>query len=164
VDGDGHPDLLVGARQHGAGGPGAGAGAAYLIRGPITGERSLTDADAKLVGEADGDLTFRAANAGDVDGDGLADVLVGARQNDRAGEDAGAAYLQLGPFEGTIDLAQADVTWLGEAGGDQAGRKVAGAGDVDGDGLGDLLIGAHFEGSAATDAGAAYLVLGRPSP
>jgi hypothetical protein len=159
VNGDGHPDLLVGARQHREGGEGAGA--AYLVLGPVTGEHSLTDAHAKLVGEAEEDLMFRAANTGDVDGDGLADVLLGARQNDRGGEDAGAAYLLLGPFEGTIDLALADVTFLGEAAGDQAGRKVAGAGDIDGDGLGDLLIGAHYEASAAANAGAAYLVLGR---
>jgi hypothetical protein len=162
VDGDGHADLLVGAKQQREGGENAGA--AYLILGPVSGDMSLSEADAKLVGEAEGDLAFRPTHAGDVDGDGLADVLVGARQSDRGGEDAGAAYLLLGPFGGSIDLAESDATFLGETAGDQAGRKVARAGDVDGDGLSDLLFGAYFEASAGTDAGAAYLVLGRPRP
>ena len=69
-----------------------------------------------------------------------------------------AAYLILGPVSGSVALATAAVTLLGENSGDAAGVSVSGAGDVDGDGLGDLLIGASDEATGGVYAGAAYLV------
>ncbi len=72
---------------------------------------------------------------------------------------AGAAYLVLGPVSGDVDLAAADARLIGEAAYEHAGRSVSGAGDVDGDGFDDVLVGASGNDAGAPDAGAAYLVL-----
>ena len=124
----------------------------------ISGVTDLAGAAALLVGEAADDAAGSSvAGAGDVDGDGLADVLVGARDNDAGGTSAGAAYLLYGPLSGQVGLASADARLLGEGSLARAGAAVAGAGDVDGDGAPDLLVGAPGQGDAA---GAAYLVFG----
>ena len=62
--------------------------------------------------------------------------------------------------ESTISLADADYTFLGEESIDRAGFKLDGAGDVDGDGLGDVLISSTGNGEGGSGAGAVYLVLG----
>ncbi|HJN78212.1 MAG TPA: integrin alpha [Myxococcota bacterium] len=127
---------------------------------------SLRWAEAELVGST-GDLAgFSVSSAGDVDGDGLDDVLVGAYLNDAGGEDAGAAHVVLGSTlagSDEIDLSAADHSFIGDRAGETAGYAVASAGDVDGDGLGDFLIGAPRmdEVLDAIDSyGTAYLVLG----
>ena len=159
IDADGTPDLLIGARGDDEGG--VNAGAAYLLMGPVTGDISLRSADCKLVGEDSLDWAGRTvAGAGDVNGDGLGDLLVGAHGDDDAGDSAGAAYLVQAPFTGDRDLSSADAKLTGEYSGDLAGYPVAGVGDTNADGYDDVLIGAFSNGTAATDAGAAYLVLG----
>ncbi len=159
---DGYRDLLVGASGEDAGG--SSAGAAYLLLGPVSGERQLATADAKLIGEYIGQGVAGGASlagAGDVDADGYDDLLVGAVGEDSAGEYTGAAYLQRGPVTGTIDLSGADVKLEGEGAGDYAGYAVAGVEDVDADGFDDLLVGAMHEDSGGSSAGAVYLILGR---
>ncbi len=161
VDGDGIADLLIGAydTDHG----GAGAGSAYVVSGPVSGESDLSAAIARLDGEAAGDQAgYAVAGPGDVDGDGFADILVGAFENDDNGAASGAVYLFEGPVTGNYRLWAADARILGELAGDQAGWVVDGAGDVDGDGLDDLLIGAPYEHADGVYTGAAYLVLGAP--
>ena len=99
---------------------------------------------------------------GDVDGDSLDDLLIGAYGNDDGGTTAGKAYLLFGSSLGTsadIELSSADYTFTGEAAQDTAGWRVSGAGDVDGDDLDDLLIGANYNDNGGANAGAAYLVL-----
>ncbi len=97
------------------------------------------------------------------DGDGAADLVVGAPNNDAGGNQAGKAYLLLGggsAWIGENDLADADVSWVGEAAGDQLGTAVAAAGDVDGDAGSDLLLGAPGNDEGGADSGKVYLVLG----
>jgi len=160
VNADGYDDLLVGARYDSE--AGEDAGAAYLVLGPISGgEKGLESAEAKLVGEAADSWAGSVAGVGDIDGDGRADVLVGAHRDDTGGTDAGAAYLLLGSFSGTRCLSTADAKYVGEEQGDWAGARVASAGDVDGDGSLDLLIGAYEESTGGEGAGAVYLVSGQ---
>jgi hypothetical protein len=154
VDGDGHLDLLIGAPYDDE--ADAGAGAAYLVLGPVTGTKRLARADAKFLGEDNSDQAGTVSGAGDVDRDGHDDVLIGSHFG--AGE--GAAYLVLGPAMGTVDLARADVKLVGETTYDYAGESVAGVGDVDGDGHADMLLGAREDDDGGSNAGAAYLVYG----
>jgi len=117
----------------------------------------LADADAKIVGEAVGDKASRALGAGDVDGDGYGDIVVGATGEDSAGEDAGAIYLLYGPLAGEIGLADADAKLTGEAADDEAG-SVSEVGDMDGDGLADVFVGAFEHDAGESGSGAVYLV------
>jgi hypothetical protein len=158
VDGDGTPDLLVGANGDTEGGT-PNAGAAFLFFGPLTSERELRFADVKLVGEAAEDFAGAWVSGDlDLDGDGYADVAVGANREHTNGVDAGAVYLVHGPVSGTESLAHADVKLLGEAAGDKAGLVVDGIGDLDGDGLDELIITAPYADDVERDAGAVYLV------
>ena len=156
VNDDGYDDLLVGAR--GTDGVGSSAGSAYLVMGPVT-AGSLGD-HSELTGVARGDYAGWAVGAaGDVDGDGNDDILVGAVAEDSGGTSAGAAYVMLGPVTAG-SLSGADLTLTGASSGDKAGWSLASAGDTDADGLGDILIGAPYVDGADTDTGAAYLMLG----
>src|SRR6185436_10070932 len=103
---------------------------------------------------------YSVSGAGDVDGDGHDDVLVGAPAHYEGGLRNGAAYLVLGPVTGTVDLSLADAKLVGEEDDDAAGGSVSGAGDVNGDGPDDLLVGAPGPSKLGLYAGAAYLVLG----
>jgi hypothetical protein len=100
------------------------------------------------------------APAGDVDGDERADILIGARN---AGDRIGHAYLVFGASvtSGTFELGDSDMRFIGEERLDEAGYTVSSAGDVNGDGLSDMLIGA-WEGDfddVSAGAGRAYLLL-----
>jgi hypothetical protein len=157
VNGDGYADLLIGAPSHSS-----WRGRAYLVLGSANpGNLSLGAAGVvKFSGEADSDRAgISVACAGDVNGDGYADLLVGAAAY---GGGQGRAYLVLGSSSlGSLSLSDASVVkYTGESG-SNAGISVAGAGDVNGDGYADLLVGAQW---ASSGQGRAYLVLGGPSP
>ena len=158
LDGDGYGDLLVGA--YGESTTANGAGAVYVIHGPVSGSMDLGSADAKLLGEGTWDHAGAALDACDVDGDAVADAVVGAFNDSTEATYAGAAYIVLGPLSGAIDLAEAEAKHTGTGANAYAGYAVACAGDTDGDALEDLLIGSYGDDTAASGAGAAYLVLG----
>ena len=144
---------------------------------PLEGEIDAGTADARLIGETPGDWAgWSVAGAGDTDGDGFDDLLVGAVHYDAGGMASGRAYLVRGPILGDHSLGDADAAYLvlgpitgesslgaaaarirGENDQGYTGYAVAGAGDVDGDGFGDLLVGAYANGHGGDEAGAAYL-------
>jgi len=120
-----------------------------------------TSAWLELEGLAAGDRAGYALTvAGDTNGDGYQDLLVGAFYADDTDSDEGVAYLLHGPLDGSSSLATADAVFVGESASDAAGGTLARAGDVDGDGLDDMLVGAWNDSTGGTSAGAAYLVLG----
>ena len=160
LNGDGLSDMLVGAS--GDDEAAADAGAVYVLLGPVSGEVSLADADAKLLGESEDDKVVSSSKqlrgGTDADGDGADDYLIGVTYADVNGEDDGAVYLVLGDVSGTWSLADAsDLQLIGESPGDEAGNSVAFAGDVDGDAFTEILVGAT---GVDSDAGAAYLLFG----
>jgi hypothetical protein len=124
---------------------------------------TLASADYEFVGEGSGDQSgYSVANAGDVDGDGLDDILVGAFSNDDGGDSAGKTYLFYGKTLGDrtrINLSRADYSFVGDSSGDYSAWSVASAGDVDGDGRADILIGAIYDDRGPSNSGTAYLIL-----
>ena len=162
--GDAIGDILVGAPRNDLGG--GDSGAAFLVfGGGVSGPVAVASAaDAVFVGELSGDRAGFAVDwAGDVDGDGLDDVLVGANEMNALGGNDGRAYVLLAPLGGTISLAGADTVLTAADSGDRAASAVTGAGDLDDDGLSDFAIGAPQNDALAGNAGAAYVWYGSPS-
>ena len=156
---DGYDDLIIGSRYDNTGG--GESGTAFIVFGPVSGESSLAGADVKLTGESIGDYAgYAVAGMGDANDDGNDDVAVGAYGCGDEGAMQGCSYVVLGGRSGTLSLATADVRLLGEEPGDQAGVALDSAGDMNGDGDPDLLIGAWYHDGGFTQAGAAYVVYG----
>ena len=152
VNGDTYDDIIVGAVSNDAGG--TNAGSAYVYLGGA-GATFNSTADGTLVGAGTAtQLGKSVASAGDVNMDGYADVVVGAPTTG-----AGSAYVYLGGAGATFN-STADGTLTGAATGDQFGFSVAPAGDVNGDGYADIVVGANTAG--AEGAGRAYVYLGGP--
>ncbi len=146
-DGDGLEDLLICAYRSDEGGTNRGhAGFFSAANLGEYGLRSVGDADITFYGELIEDSLGHSVNwAGDVDGDGMADVIVGSHTQPAAAPSAGRAYLILSDRlgePGTINGADADYIWNGENQGDQSGKLNAPAGDIDGDGLADFMTSA----------------------
>jgi hypothetical protein len=159
VNGDGLDDILIAAFV--TDDNGYNSGTSYVVFGPVDGRLDPSNADAKLVGEVADDYAGKStASAGDVDADGLPDILIGATYNDENAERCGAAYLVHGGVTGTLWLGDADAKLYGENAFDEVGISVAGAGDVDADGHDDLVVGSAGNDEAGDVAGAAYLVRG----
>ncbi len=97
------------------------------------------------------------SSAGDVNGDGFDDIIVGAPNNDAGGSNAGRAYIYFG---GLIINSIADVILTGAAANDNFGISVSKAGDVNGDGYSDVIVGAHLNDAAGNNAGRAYIYFG----
>lgn len=173
VDGDGYADVLVGLPLADPLGRDA-AGAAVLVMGMPGATLDAAAAGAALrthrfLGAAASDnLGLSLASAGDLNGDGLADFVLGAPNADPLGRvSAGSAFVVFGRRDGLpseVDLAAAGGWGFrveGARAGALLGSAVAAAGDVNGDGFGDLLLGAPNEadGSGAP-VGAVYLLFG----
>ncbi len=134
VNGDGYSDFVVGAPN--AQFSLAGEGAARVYTGGPSGIGLLWT---QYGGEANGGFGSAVSSAGDVDGDGLSDVLVGAVFQDMGGsQDQGRAYVYRGPLP-----AGASAFWTASGGSSFAnlGHSLASAGDVNGDGWNDLVFG-----------------------
>ncbi len=142
VNGDTYSDVIIGANARSS-----NTGAAYLFLGSGTGLSSTIATT--LNGITAGDkFGFSVASAGDVNGDGFSDVIIGA--NGRS-SNTGAAYLFHG--SGTGLSATIVITLNGIAVGDNFGYSVASAGDVNGNGYSDVIVGAYLVSSGT---GAAY--------
>jgi hypothetical protein len=149
VNGDGFPDLVVGAPG------GTVSGRAYVFYG---GPGMDATADITLDSGIGGSFGSTVSGAGDVNGDGLADFLVAAAPF-ATGSGAGTVHLMFGSRTRGVS---GRVILEGERVGDGFGTALTAAGDLDGDGYDDFAVGAPLAIGAGDDAGAVYLYFGGP--
>jgi hypothetical protein len=150
-NGDGYDDFLATSPEY-------GYGTVYLMNGPITGTATVTTVvDATLTTASSEDLGDALDIGGDIDGDGIGDVLVGAP----SASGGGRSYMLLGPLSGAVTVSTAyDGYFSGTTSNDYFGRAVAFAGDHDGDGLDDFAVGSAGEDDGGSAAGSAWLIAG----
>ncbi|HKY33612.1 MAG TPA: integrin alpha [Candidatus Polarisedimenticolia bacterium] len=162
VDGDGFDDHLVTAIFNDDAASAAGKAYLYFGRAP-----AALEADLALLGEAaDDQFGISAAIGGDFNADGFDDIAVGARFSDRAGKDTGSVFLFFGGprpgLPGGMD-ALPDRVMTGERQDDWFGTSVDFAGDFNGDGVVDLVVGAPFNDDTGSAAGKGYVYFGGPA-
>ena len=156
VNGDGYADVIVGAQFYDNGQ--TNEGRAFVFQGSALGLATIGRVDR---GEQPDQRELRHRRwrrAGDVNGDGYGDVIVGAHLYDNGQSDEGRAFVFLGSASG---LATA-FAWTSEANQTNAnfGSSVATAGDVNGDGFADVIVGAFSYDNGQTDEGRAFVFLG----
>ena len=151
---DGAVSLLVGLPRASAG------GGVWVLPPPNEAFSTLEDHGVLLSGEYRDDYAGASAtDAGDLDGDGVRDLAVGAFGHDTVGVMAGRVYLVRGPLEAR-SLADADGTIDGAESWDLFGWAIAGGHDFDLDGRDDLVVGAPGTNGAALSSGAAHVFVG----
>ncbi|NER98660.1 MAG: hypothetical protein F6J86_33360, partial [Symploca sp. SIO1B1] len=176
INGDGIDDLIIGASGADPNGN-SGGGKSYVVFGSSNGFSTNFDLSSLdgtngfiLKGIAEDDNSgYSVSSAGDINGDGIDDLIIGAPDADPNGNsDAGQSYVVFGSsngFSASFDLSQLNGSngfiLNGINGGDFSGRSVSSAGDINGDGIDDLIIGASgADPNGNSSVGQSYVVFG----
>jgi len=159
VNGDGYSDVIIGAPNYDNGV--TDEGRAYVYYGSAAG-LSVT---ASWIAESNQSNTFFAnsvATAGDVNGDGYSDVIIGANFYDNGETDEGKVFV----YSGSATGLSVNPYWVVESNqsGARYGTRVASAGDVNGDGFADVIVGSHLYDNGQTDEGEAFVYYGSYDP
>ncbi len=148
VNGDGYADVIVGAPWDLNGG--LKGGKAWVFSGKDGGVLFTFNGDS-----AGAIFGWSVSGAGDVNGDGYADVIVGAPYDDNNGLDSGRSRVFSGKDGGVL------FTFNGDSAGDLLGWSVSGAGDVNRDGYADVIVGAPYDDNNGLDSGSARVFSGK---
>ncbi|HHH43981.1 MAG TPA: hypothetical protein ENK49_07580 [Gammaproteobacteria bacterium] len=167
LDNDGIPDIAVGAPENDENGSDRGAVWVLFLdsSGRVSGEQEIADGKGGFNGNLDNDDRFGSALAdiGDLSGDGIRDLAVGAPNDDDDADNAGAVWILTLQTSGRVDSGQKISAKAGGfngklKAGDQFGASVAGMRDLDGDGTPDLAAGAPGDDDGGTDQGAVWVL------
>lgn len=164
LNGDGVPDIAIGERNDNR-----DTGAVWVLflnpDGTVKGQQKITNTTGGFTGVLDKNDAFGKfiANIGDLDSDGIPELAVGAAGDDDGGASRGAAWILFLNPDGTVRKQQKiSDTQGGFEGvlkdGDRFGQGIGGAGDLDQDGIPDLIIGADDDDDGAINAGAAWVL------
>lgn len=173
VNGDGIDDILIGAREAAPNGN-IGAGESYVVFGsinpfsPSLDLSTLNGSNGFILNRIDAnDASGTVSGAGDVNGDGIDDIIIGVPVADPNGNFSGESYVVFGssnPFSQFLDLSALNgsngFVLNGIDADDISGRSVSGAGDVNGDGIDDIIIGASSADPNGNNSGESYVVFG----
>ncbi len=166
LNGDGISDIAVGAPYDDAGGADRGAIHVMLMNSDGTVSRTMEINDHTENGPVlnnDDYFGSSIANIGDLNGDGISDIVVGASRDDAGGADRGAIHVMLMNSDGTVSrtIEINDYTANGPAlnNGDYFGSSIANIGDLNGDGISDIVVGAPNDDAGGTSRGAIHVML-----
>ncbi|MDB9438435.1 DUF4114 domain-containing protein [Dolichospermum lemmermannii CS-548] len=170
-NGDGVKDLLIGATHPSDDGT-ANKGEAYIIFGKKDGDFASTVDILAIISDNPNNLGYSVSDAGDINGDKIDDIILGAPSANTNGDNSGSSFVIYGrktdstnPLTSNIinvsNLNSSDGFTINGQAGDQSGFSVSKAGDINGDGIGDLIIGAK-DGNPndKESAGRSYVVFG----
>ena len=171
IDSDGVGDLAVGAYNDDDGG--INAGAVYLLLLESNGNVKNAQKLSMLYGSFSAFYTLKAddgfgtsiVSLGDIDGDGVVDLAIGAFRDDDGGTDSGAVYVVF--LDTMLDVKGAQKLSMNHSAlstfytldaGDEFGHSVTSLNDINGDGEADVAVGARTDNDGGTDAGAVYIL------
>ncbi|WP_240143505.1 integrin alpha, partial [Nitrosomonas sp. JL21] len=169
VNGDGFDDVIIGAKD--ASENGFSAGTSYVVFGKGSDFDAVLELDSldgsngfQLTGSYEGDqLGFSVSGAGDVNGDGFDDVIVSGYSFSQTPDLSYVVFGKASGFDAILNVTTLDgsngVILKGLAG-EHSGRSVSGAGDINGDGFDDLIVGAPGASPKEEGAGASYILFG----
>lgn len=156
VNGDGYSDIMIGARLFDKGE--ADEGAVFIYHGSALGINPGAAATVLESNQKDAYLGHTVNPAGDVNGDGYSDIIVGANMYDKGQTNEGAAFVHYGSAQG-VNVAVAVVLEKNQIEA-QFGYSVASAGDVNGDGYADVIVGAMYYDNGQSNEGSAFIYQG----
>jgi hypothetical protein len=160
VNGDGYSDIIIGA--YGANSGQQGEGMARIYHGSSSG---INPNYAKILqsNQIDANFGFSVASAGDVNGDGYSDVIIGSRYHDNGQSNEGVAMVYYGSTSGITDAIPAPTLLEANTAGAYFGWSVNGAGDVNGDGYSDVIVGAPNFANGQSNEGNVFVFHGSPN-
>lgn len=160
VNGDGYSDIIIGYSSFNG-----GDGAVYVYNGSASGINGtdLADFDWSIESEEAGvAFGISVAAAGDMNSDGFSDVIIGARTYENTETQEGAAFVYFGSDSGLVgtSIAEAELAFYSEQENTLLGNAVGGAGDTNGDGFSDVIIGAQIYDFNEANEGGAFVLFG----